>query len=125
MAHNNMIGAAGEDFAAQYLRERGYKIICRNYHESAGEIDIIAEKNGFTVFAEVKTRKQNSMCSGLEAVNLSKQKKIIKTALMYIMKNNINLQPRFDVIEIYTGTKDEFKVNHIRNAFTLESEELI
>ncbi len=124
MAHNNKVGAAGESFAAQYLRERGYKILERNYHEKMGELDIIAQKDGFIVFAEVKTRKQNSMCSGLEAVDLRKQKKITKTALMYIVKNNITLQPRFDVIEIYTGTQDEFSVNHIENAIALESDEL-
>ncbi|MCR5636181.1 MAG: YraN family protein [Clostridiales bacterium] len=124
MEHNNTVGAAGESFAAQYLRERGYKILERNHHEKTGEIDIIAQKDGFIVFAEVKTRKQNSMCSGLEAVNLNKQKKIIKTALMYIVKNKITVQPRFDVIEIYTGTQDEFSVNHIQNAFALESDDL-
>ena len=64
------------------------------------------------------------MCSGLEAVNLNKQKKITKTALMYIVKNNVALQPRFDVIEIYTGAQDEFSVNHIENAFAIESDEL-
>jgi putative endonuclease len=70
----------------------------------------------------VKTRAINSMILPREAVDFYKQKKIIKAAQQYLMQNPVNLQPRFDVIEITTQKSNEFEmlsVNLIENAFTL------
>ena len=51
-------------------------------------------------------------------MDLRKQKKIIKTALMYLLQTNKNAQPRFDVIEV-NQTGREYNINHIENAFDL------
>ncbi len=109
-------GSAGEDYASEFLENKGYKIISRNYHSRNGEIDIICSKDGFIVFVEVKTRGRGAAVSGREAVTLSKQRKIIKTALFYLSANNVTeLQPRFDVVEI--SVEERVKLLHIENAF--------
>lgn len=110
------VGGNGEDYAAEYLAKKGYEIITRNFHSRFGEIDIICKNGNYIVFAEVKTRGRTALVAGREAVTPSKQRKIIKTALLYLSLNNIaELQPRFDVLEITVGERVE--VEHIENAF--------
>ena len=114
-------GALGENASAQYLISQGYEIIEKNFYSAYGEIDIIAKKDNLISFVEVKTRKQHSMITAREAVSKSKQVKIIKTAAMYISKNGVKSQPRFDIVEVYLdGEQNEIitEINHIINAFT-------
>jgi len=100
--------------AAKYLKKHKYKIVDWSYCSRFGEIDLIAQKNGFIVFVEVKLRKNKDYYSACEAVTYSKQQKIIKTAMLWLSANECELQPRFDVIEVYTDSND---INHIENAF--------
>lgn len=110
-------GKAAEDFAADYLSDNGYKIICRNYFCRFGEIDIVCSDGTFLVFCEVKSRSLNSISTGRESVDRSKISRIRKTALWYLTEHKTNLQPRFDVLEL-TGTAGNYTVTaHITNAF--------
>lgn len=115
----NEIGRLGETSACEYLENNGYKILKRNFRLKCGEIDIIAEKDGCIVFAEVKTRA--TVCYGQpsEYVDSRKQAKIKKTALCFI--KSLDTDMRFDVIEvIYRKAYDGFEIksiNHIENAF--------
>lgn len=113
----NEKGNTGENIACSYLEKNGYTIKERNYHSAYGEIDIVAEKDGFIVFVEVKRRKKNSRVGGFEAVSKSKQKKIIMTSALYLQENDNDLQPRYDVISVEEHREDEFSVHHIENAF--------
>lgn len=110
-------GAYGEYEAARYLRKKGYNIVGSNYRCRFGEIDIIAEKDGFLIFAEVKTRDENSFYTPAEAVTYQKIQRLVKTAKIYLMQNGTSLQPRFDVIEVYTKDGKLKRINHIENAF--------
>lgn len=110
------IGYIGEKAAKEYLESKGYNILCTNYYSRYGEIDIISQFNKYIIFVEVKTRKPNSYCLPIQAVDIKKQTRIINTALNYIVENNIDLQPRFDVIEIIRDKKI-ISINHIINAF--------
>ena len=117
---NNASGKIGEDYATHYLEDKGFQITARNYHSRFGEIDIIAENKEFIVFAEVKTRNKNYEVGPLEAVSVGKQKKIGKTALLYLQSNPSDLQPRFDVIGITTDTGCKIlSIEHIENAFAV------
>lgn len=123
ITENRRRGNIGEDFAANYLEKEGYTIIERNYATKLGEIDIIAQKDNFIAFIEVKARSEDCMYAPREAVTFSKQKKICKAAMLYKMRKGFNLRPRFDVFEIIYG-KDDLKVKkfkHIQNAFGTES----
>lgn len=117
----NETGKKGENYVSEYLKEKGFKIIYRNYHSRYGEIDIICEDEKYIVFVEVKVRKRNSLVKGLEEVSKSKRIKIVKTALIYLMNNNCEKQPRFDVAELTTETKeDDLILNYLENAFDTE-----
>ncbi len=110
-------GAYGEYEAARYLRKKGCNILATNFRCRFGEIDIICEKDGFLIFAEVKTRDENSFYTPAEAVTHKKMQRLVKTAEIYLMQNETSLQPRFDVIEVYTSGGKVKRINHIENAF--------
>lgn len=117
-----LVGKAGEDFVAQYLRSKGYIIIKRNWRDSRyGEIDIVAENRECIAFVEVKTRKNNSLVSGLDAVDYGKQQRTKNASQSFMRKFRTNLPPRLDVAEvILISEKDgnfQFELNYIENAF--------
>ena len=109
-------GNIAEDQAAQYLKEKGYKILARNFSCRVGEIDIIAkDKQNTLVFVEVKQRKTNLFGGGLAAVNKAKQRRITLTAAVYIKKTKINYTAlRFDIITVTAGV-----LQHYENAFSV------
>lgn len=113
-------GAMGEIFAARFLREKGYTICSSNFRCRLGEIDIIASDKNHLVFAEVKTRREDSRYLPREAVTTTKQRKLLQTAAMYLSRFPTTLQPRFDVIEVVTSSDDTMKIveiNHIIGAY--------
>lgn len=110
----------GEIIAARFLREKGYTICSSNFRCRLGEIDIIASDKRFLVFAEVKTRKEDSRYLPREAVTATKQRKLLQTAGIYMSRFPSNLQPRFDVIEVVTSADDSMnivEINHIIGAY--------
>ena len=106
-------GKLGEDAAVEELVRRGHRIIERNYRKPCGEIDIISEINGFIVFTEVKTRKLNSIVSGLEAVDTRKRSRIIRTADCYLNEYITQLQPRYDIAEVMVSRGESVRVLRI------------
>jgi len=120
-AFNKDIGALGEDISENHLKDLGYKILDKNFRCRCGEIDLIAVNKGYICFIEVKTRYGINFGIPAESIIASKQHKIYKTAQVYIlMKNIINSNFRFDVIEvILNSNNNDFLVNHIEDAFQL------
>ena len=113
------LGKAGEDFACERLREKGYTVTERNFHSRRGEIDIIAEDESTIAFVEVKARSKKSISMPREAVDKTKQRKIILTAVMYLQTHQVPKSPRFDVFEVWHDERGIFKFCHIKNAFDL------
>ncbi len=113
------LGRFGEERAARYLRLRGYRIVERNFSCRLGEIDLIARRGEYIVFVEVKLRKSADFAAAREFVTAAKQQRIRSTAALWLSQNETELQPRFDVIEIYApdGAEGRITVNHIENAF--------
>jgi len=120
-------GDIGEKIAYNFLKDRGYSVLETNYQKRVGEIDIIAKLNDSLRFIEVKTRTNFSnkkYGAPQESVNYHKQKRLIKTALFYLLENkcpdNINWQ--IDVMAI-TINKDKktAKINYIENAVDYDS----
>ena len=100
MYRKKLIGREGEAEAARYLEKKGYKIIGLNYSCRVGEIDVIAEKDGFAAIVEVKLRESSEFAEAREFVTRSKQAKLRRAAEHWMMTSETELQPRFDVIEI-------------------------
>ena len=113
------LGRFGEERAARWLRLRGYRILESNYACRSGEIDLIARRGKYIVFVEVKLRKSADFAAAREFVTAAKQQRIRATAALYLAQNETELQPRFDVIEIYApnGADGKVTINHIENAF--------
>ena len=105
-------GKLGEVRAEQFLLDKGYEILTRNFAAPGSEIDLIVRDGEVIVFVEVKMR-TGSFALGREAVTSAKQRRICKGAMYYLMRNGLmNRQARFDVIEIQGE-----RVTHIANAF--------
>ncbi len=113
-------GRWGEDQAERYLKKKGYRVIERNYSCRFGEIDLIVADREFLVFVEVKTRRSDAFAEAKEFVGAAKQRRIRLAASMWLASNETQLQPRFDVIEIY-GTEQmryrDLQIRQIENAF--------
>lgn len=110
------IGDFGENAAAEFLEEKGYEIIKRNYKTAAGEIDIIAISPDDTyAFIEVKTRQGTAFGLACEAVDRKRQQRLMRCAQSFSANGNM----RFDVIEVYYKRSDfsVTEINHIENAF--------
>ncbi|GHV48761.1 UPF0102 protein [Clostridia bacterium] len=124
MTSNKKRGDFGEEYTVRRLLSGGYRILARNYRKRTGEIDVVAEKSGTLVFVEVKTRRLCSIATGAEAVSLAKQKKIIRTAEIYLRENSAyaDVNTRFDVADIVitnSDTPDILEYNYYENAFTV------
>lgn len=120
MGRNNIAGAWGEAVAAQYLKKKRFKLIASGYRCRFGEIDLIVSDKEYLVFVEVKLRKSDHFASAYEHVDRHKQNRIRTTAEMYLSENPTNLQPRFDVIEVYAPNGVETLnplINHLEDAF--------
>ncbi len=120
--HSAAIGSAGEAFVAEYLRKNGYIIIKQNWHDGRyGELDIVAENKECIAFVEVKTRSENAMVSGLDAVDANKQRRTKNAAQTFMRRLRTKLPYRIDVAEVtVTGENDgkfKFEINYIKNAF--------
>lgn len=101
METSKLRGAWGEALAAEFLRKHRYKIVATGYHCRFGEIDLIVQNKQFLVFVEVKLRKSASFAKAYEYVDKRKQGKIRTTASLYLAEHPTELQPRFDIVEIY------------------------
>lgn len=111
------IGKYGELQTAIFLRKKKWNIIAGNYSCRFGEIDLIASDGKYLAFIEVKTRDENAYGLPREFVDKMKQDRIIKTAKHFLLNFQSDLQPRFDVVEVYMKHNSIIRINHMENAF--------
>ena len=111
-------GSWGEQQALSFLYKKGYTLVKKNFRSRFGEVDLIVKNNEFVVFVEVKVRRNSTFAHAREFVSRKKQGKMRSTANLWLSSRPVELQPRFDVIEIYSGDSfGEPQINHIINAF--------
>ena len=112
--YTQKIGKFGEDEAEKYLKQKGYKILERNFSCKRGEIDIIALEKNEIVFIEIKARVSLKYGFPSEAVTKYKLKHIYKTAEYYLYTRNLQKENcRIDVIEVYIKN-NKVKINHLK-----------
>lgn len=116
MSKSKQLGIDGEDFAAYYLKLKGYEIVARNVHSSGGELDVIAydRQKDLYLLVEVKTRTSETFVTGLEAVGFKKQQKMQKAAAHFFL--NILRWPQMPDYEIHAMvlTPDEVYSSRFR-----------
>jgi putative endonuclease len=120
MRKTDLLGPWGESLAAAYLQKKRYQIVACNYKCRFGEIDLIAKTRKEIVFVEVKLRKSDGFVQAREYVGYQKQNRIRTTAEIWLQANPTELQPRFDVIEIYAPdgmATAKPQIIHLEDAF--------
>ncbi len=117
---SRLLGRWGETLAAEYLRQRGFSILGAGWRCRFGEIDLIAADKNYLCFVEVKLRKSAAYGTAGAFVDRRKQEKLRLTAQMYLSEHPTELQPRFDVVEIYAPQGMETRqpdIHMLENAF--------
>jgi putative endonuclease len=113
------IGRDGEEAAARYLEERGWRILARRFRVRGGEVDVVAEREGILAFAEVKTRSPGALDDGRGAVTRAKRRRLARAAGAYLARNGLGDHPcRFDVI-IVALAEGRPEVRHLPGAFDI------
>lgn len=115
----NSLGRLAEMKVCDYLQKKRYVLLDVNYSSRFGEIDLIMKKGKYICFIEVKMRNSNSIAEPKEFVDKVKQQKIIKTAQLYLSSHSFNLQPRFDVAEVFSENNCLKSIKYLENAFQL------
>ena len=117
-------GKFGEDYTADYLLNKGMKIISRNFRRKGGELDIVALDGRMLVVVEVKARKSGSLTDGLDAMTVTKRRNIIRTAQRFIDETDVDFdEMRFDVAELTLTTEKIPRVldfSYYEDAFTAD-----
>ena len=116
MADHNEKGHAGEKLAVQFLKKEGYQILETNWRFRKAEIDIIAQKDEYILFVEVKTRSTTNFGSPELFVDRKKQQLIIIAANAYLQEKGIDKEGRFDIVGVLL-TKGKYEIRHIEEAF--------
>lgn len=113
---NKTVGAIGEGEAAKYLQKKGYQILKRNFYTRFGEIDLIVQKDGVTVFVEVKTKSGDQYGEPWEMVGAKKLRQIKMMAQVYLTKNGLGEVPcRIDVVGVWLRDGKVEKLEHWEN----------
>lgn len=99
MAAHNKFGADGEKLAADWLQEKGFEILHRNWRHSHYEIDIVAQKNKMLHFIEVKCRNY-SLGFPEDSVTKKKFKNLQKAANEYLFLNPDHKWIQYDILSI-------------------------
>ena len=105
-------GQQGELQAEEFLQQKGYTIIARNYRYKRSEIDLIVQKENWLVFVEVKLRTSKAFGFPEESVNAAKRKKILEGAAQYLHEKNWTGNVRYDIVAIHKN-----EIEHFEDAF--------
>jgi putative endonuclease len=117
---SKLLGDKGEKIAIEYLENKGYKILDKNFRYSKlGELDIVAQKDDTVIFFEVKTRMKTGLGGFWPEDNITygKQKKLIKLSQIYLSKKKLmDYNWQIDVLAIEIYRDDTFDIRHLENA---------
>ena len=116
MAKHNELGQEGEQSAANYMVKNRYVIRHRNWHAEKLELDIVAEKDGWLVVVEVKSRSTETFEHPEDAITPAKIRRIVLATDAYIQRYELNMPTRFDVISAIP-TRNGYRIDHIEDAF--------
>ena len=111
------LGKKGEQIAVLYLKRQGYQILERNWFYDHKEIDIIARQGDEIVIVEVKTREGDYFEEPWEAVSTKKIRNLVEVAEVWLIRKEIDLETRFDVISIIFSDDINYELKHFPGAF--------
>ena len=110
------IGRKGEEAAEEHLKEKGFRVLKRNYKNKYAEIDMVAKKGEETVFVEVRSTSTEYFGTPEETVNQRKIEKLKKNVLAYTTFENVEGPFRIDLICVSFNRKGELEeIKHYEN----------
>lgn len=112
--HNQRVGAWGEETAAVWLAGKGYEVSRRNVRTPYGEIDIVVQKNGVTIFVEVKTLTSSRSFFPEHQITARKLEHMLNSAAHYAAENGID-HWQVDVLAIEGKPGDKLTIHHFEN----------
>lgn len=113
------LGDKGEKIAEKYLKEKGYKILDKNFRwKKLGELDLVARKGAGVIFFEVKARMKKRLSEFMPEDNITftKQKKLVKLSQIYLAKKKIDLPWQIDILAIEIYRNNTYDIRHLENA---------
>ncbi|WP_274474206.1 YraN family protein [Mangrovimonas aestuarii] len=116
MAEHNDLGKKGEQMAVDFLVDKGYSILERNYRYLKAEIDIIIQKDEVVCAVEVKTRSTSDFGNPQDFVKPKQIKLLVEALNHYILENDLDVEGRFDIIAILNNKKGT-QIEHLEDAF--------
>ena len=119
MAAHNELGKWGEEFAAAYLRGKGYVILERDWKSGHNDLDIVAIDKDMMVFVEVKTRCNRLYGDPEEAIDYRKLQSLQSAVNHYVKSHHVNAPVRFDIISIVGSIGSEPELSHIEDVALL------
>ena len=117
MSKHSKIGVKGEQIAADFLLNKGYIILHRNWRTGRKEVDIVAATGETLVIAEIKTRTTLEFGYPEDAVNNKKKALLRAAAEVYIAEQPQYRHIRFDVISVMMDEGGNAEVIHFEEAF--------
>ncbi len=118
--YKKLLGKKGEKLVEKYLKEKGCKILKRNYKTPFGEADLVVQDGEEIVFVEVKTRTSDAYGFAREAVGADKQRRYRQIAKTFWVEEREEPNARFDVAEVYpdlVSGKNTYKIEYYKNAY--------
>jgi putative endonuclease len=116
MGRTQIIGAAGELAAVEWLRKEGFDIVAQNWRSGRYEIDIVAQRWDKIHFVEVKSRDALSWESPEEAMTQAKQRAFRYAVQAFLAINDTDLEPQLDLIAVDTLADGSCEVRYIPEA---------
>lgn len=117
MADHNEFGKLAEELAENFLVQKNYKILAKNFRYQKAEIDIIAEFENQIIIVEVKARATDAFILPQEAINKKKIRLLVSAANYFLEENNIDKETRFDAITVLPDDSGKLEITHLENAF--------
>ncbi|MFM7387273.1 MAG: YraN family protein, partial [Bacteroidota bacterium] len=106
----------GEEQATNYLINKGYTILARNYRHQKAEIDLIAQTGNSVVAVEVKTRTGKQVEHPFHAITKTKQRLLIKAINFYVRSWLTPVEVRMDAISV-VKIQNDVVIHHLQDAF--------
>jgi putative endonuclease len=116
MATHNETGKRGEELAANYLKEKGFEIIEKNYRWKRFEIDLIVKKEPFLIFVEVKTKTNTTFGYPEDDVTPQKAKQVMAAAEEFVYETGWKKEIRFDIVAVIIKGQS-IEIEHIIDGF--------
>ncbi|MET1051967.1 MAG: YraN family protein [Mycetocola sp.] len=118
MASKDELGRRGEDLAARFLEEAGYRVVERNWRCARGEIDIIASTGPTLVFVEVKTRSSLAFGHPFEAITATKLARLRMLAAVWCASRSPGAaQIRIDAVAVVAPRGASPTIEHLRGVY--------